>query len=203
MGLKEMKKNLIIEAALELFLEKSISDITIKDIAINIEVGEATIYRYFENKENIILLCAERLEKKVFDEYFDLSKYKTGYEKIVEFYNNYLYIFKSHPNYYRFINEFDAFMLSKSNINLDEYASIIDKFKDIFMDAYNEGISDNTISNIEDIEITYYATSKSLLELCKKEAIGIDLIRQDKMINKEKLIKKLIDITLNEFKKEV
>lgn len=203
MGLKEMKKNLIIEAALELFLEKSISDITIKDIATNIEVGEATIYRYFENKENIILLCAERLEKKVFDEYFDLSKYKTGYEKIVEFYNNYLYIFKSHPNYYRFINEFDAFMLSKSNINLDEYASIIDKFKAIFMDAYNEGISDNTISNIEDIEITYYATSKSLLELCKKEATGIDLIRQDKMINKEKLIKKLIDITLNEFKKEV
>ena len=36
-----------------------------------------------------------------------------------------------------------------------------------------------------------------------KEATGIDLIRQDKMINKEKLIKKLIDITLNEFKKEV
>lgn len=203
MGLKEMKKNLIIEAALELFLEESISDITIKDIATNIEVGEATIYRYFENKENIILLCAERLEKKVFDEYFDLSKYKTGYEKIVEFYNNYLYIFKSHPNYYRFINEFDAFMLAKSNVDLDEYASIIDKFKDIFMKAYNEGISDNTVSNIEDVEITYYATSKALLELCKKEATGIDLIRQDKMINKEKLIKKLIDITLNEFKKEV
>ena len=203
MGLKEMKKSLIIDSALNLFLEKSISEVTIKDIATNIEVGEATIYRYFENKENIIILCAEKLEKKVYDEYFDLSKFETGYEKLEEFYNNYLYIFENHPTFYRFINEFDAFTLAKRDIIIDEYETIIDKFKDLYMCAYNQGLADNTINYIEDVDTFYYATSKSLLELCKKESTGIDLVRQDKLIDKKKMIKRLIDITTNVFKKEV
>lgn len=201
MSLKEMKKNLIIEAALNLFLEKNISIVTIKDIANNVEVGEATIYRYFECKENIVLLCAELLEKKVY-EYFDLSKYDSGYKKIEGFYNNYLNIFNIHIEYYRFINEFDAFMIGKTNVDLEEYASLIDKFKNVFMLAYKEGLADNTIKEIDDIDVLYYSTSKALLELCKKESIGVDIVRQDKIIDKNKLIQKLIDIILITFKKE-
>ncbi len=203
MGLKEMKRNLIIESALNLFLEKSISEVTIKDIAQNIEVGEATIYRYFDNKENIIILCAEKLERLVFDEYFNLDKTKSGFDRIKDFYNNYLSIFVNHPTYYRFINEFDAFMLSKNNVNLEDYATIIDSFKDIFLTAYDDGVKDNTINKINDIETTYYATSKALLELCKKESTGINIVRQDSLIDKKRLIEKLIDIILITFKKEV
>jgi AcrR family transcriptional regulator len=203
MGLKELKKDLIIDSALNLFLEKNLSSVTIKDIALNIEVGEATIYRYFENKENIVILCAEKLEKKVYKEYFNLDKFNNGFEKIKEFYMNYLYIFIKHPSYYRFINEFDAFMLSKSGFDLNEYANIIDKFKDLFISAYNDGIKDNSIKEVNDIETIYYASSKALLELCKKESITVDIVRQDSLVNKKELISKLIDIILLTFKKEV
>ena len=202
MGLKEMKKNLIIEAALNLFLEKNISVVTIKDIATHIEIGEATIYRYFENKENIIILCAQLLEKRVYDTFTKLSNFNTGYEAIEGFFNIYLDIFDNHSEYFRFINEFDAFMLSRINYNLSEYESVIDKFKDIFIEAYKKGLNDNTVNEIDDIDTLYYASSKALLELCKKESTGVDIIRQDKLIDKKKLIKKLIDIILIVFKKE-
>ena len=87
MGLKDIKKDIIIGAALELFLQRDINSVTIKQIAEHIEVGEATMYRYFANKENIITLCAQKLEKNVFKEYFNLDEFRTGYSKMEEFYN--------------------------------------------------------------------------------------------------------------------
>ena len=195
-----MKRNLIIDEALKLFLEKSITDVTIKDIASKIEIGEATIYRYFENKENLVFLCAEKLGKLVYEKYFNLSRFETGYQKIEEFYKNYYYIFDNNPSYFRFILQFDNLYLPKNNLNIEEYESLVDSFHNIFMKAYSEGLNDNTIKEIEDIDVFYYSTSKALLELCKKESMGIDLIKQDKLVDKKKIILKLIDIILSSFK---
>jgi hypothetical protein len=94
-------------------------------------------------------------------------------------------------------------MLSKSGFDLNEYANIIDKFKDLFISAYNDGIKDGSIKEVNDIETIYYASSKALLELCKKESITVDIVRQDSLVNKKELISKLIDIILLTFKKEV
>ena len=68
------------------------------------------------------------------------------------------------------------------------------------MKAYNEGLNDKTIKEIEDVDVFYYSTSKALLELCKKESMEIDLIKQDKLVDKKKIILKLIDIILSSFK---
>ena len=200
MGLKELKRDLIVNQALDIFMKRSISDVKIKDIASEIGVGEATIYRYFSTKDNLIMLCAQKLENIVYEKYFNLSKFHTGFEKIKEFYSNYLYIFNSHPEYYRFIQEFDSMVLP-NDYDKEEYESLVDKFYLVFIEAYNEGISDNSIKEIKDIDIFYYSTSKSLLELCKKESIEIDLLRQDKIIDKKKIIQKLIDIFLLTFKR--
>ena len=51
MGLKELKNNFIIDVAASLFLERSISSVTIKDIAERAEVGEMTVYRHFQKKK--------------------------------------------------------------------------------------------------------------------------------------------------------
>ena len=51
MSLKEAKFNFVVEVATNLFMQKSINDVTIKDIAEKAGVGEATIYRYFSKKE--------------------------------------------------------------------------------------------------------------------------------------------------------
>lgn len=200
MSIKEMKMDFIIENALSLFLKDSISAVTIKDIANSIEIGEATIYRYFENKDNLMNLCAHRLEKKVFDEYFSSKENKTGYEMISNFYNNYLTIFMSHPEYFRFINEYDAYLLSKMIKPSSEYENLISKFHNLYIIIYKKGLNDKTINNIDDIDTYYYATSKALLELCKKESIGFNLVKEDSKTSGEKIIRRLINIILEELK---
>lgn len=92
MGFKDLKTKYLVDVATKLFLKRGINDVTIKDIASEAEIGEATIYRHFAKKQNIVLASALTLKEKVFKGYFDLSKGKTGFEKVEIFYSSYLSI---------------------------------------------------------------------------------------------------------------
>ncbi len=47
MSLKDLKIKFVVDVATNLFLQDSINTVTIKDIAVAADIGEATIYRYF------------------------------------------------------------------------------------------------------------------------------------------------------------
>ena len=128
MSLKQAKFNFVVEVATNLFMQKSINDVTIKDIATEAGVGEATIYRYFAKKEAIVLACVMLLQNNVSSKYFMLSQGKTGYEKLEIFYNSYLEIFKDNPDYFYFIKEFDAYMYTQHPSSLKTYEKEIDKY---------------------------------------------------------------------------
>ena len=74
MSLKEAKIKFVVDVATNLFQQHSINTVTIKDIAEEAGIGEATIYRYFSNKENIIMACINKLMETVARDYFKLSK---------------------------------------------------------------------------------------------------------------------------------
>ena len=201
MSLKELKNNFIIDVAASLFLERSISSVTIKDIAERAEVGEMTVYRYFQKKTNIVLAVVLKLEKQIIDSYFDLSEGKTGFEKLQKFYNSYISIFEDKPHYYQFIKEFDLYMYENGSQELLEgYQAELDAFKVAFLQAYEEGRQDNSVREINDISTFYFATTHSLLELCKKLSFKDGLLSQDLKIGKVEEIKVLVNIILNQLK---
>ena len=201
MSLKELKNNFIIDVAASLFLERSISSVTIKDIAERAEVGEMTVYRYFQKKTNIVLAVVLKLEKQIIDSYFDLSEGKTGFEKLQKFYNSYISIFEDKPHYYQFIKEFDLYMYENGSQELLEgYQAELDAFKVAFLQAYEEGRQDNSVKEINDISTFYFATTHSLLELCKKLSFKDGLLSQDLKIGKVEEIKVLVNIILNQLK---
>jgi AcrR family transcriptional regulator len=59
--LKQAKYDLVIENSKNLILKKGINNLTITDIAREIGVGEATIYRYFQTKVNLAIEIDIRL----------------------------------------------------------------------------------------------------------------------------------------------
>lgn len=202
MGFKDAKIGFVLGVAENLFMTRNISDVTIKDIADEAGVGEATVYRYFKTKNNIVIQCAMNLGKGVFEEYFELSKGKTGLEKLDIFYNAYLKIFKKSPGHFYFIKEFDAFMCSRGEVSLLEYeTSLVSQFKDIFMEAYELGLKDGTVKEIKNIDVFYFSTTHSLLELCKKLSMKKGILEQDKALKKTGEIKCLISIILNTLQK--
>lgn len=191
--------DVIISDACDLFLSRSVNDVTISDIAEKSEVGVATVYRYFSTKKNILEKCAIKLQLKVYEDYFKLTG-ESGYEKIKKFYFGYLEVFKKHPEFYRFINEFDAFMTIENNVKLEEYSKGLDLFLDEFNKTYQEGLKDGSIKSVEDIHAFYYSTTHAMLELCKKLSAKVCIVKQDERIKSDDEIRILAEIILSALK---
>ena len=200
MNLREAKFKFVVDIATNLFMQKSINDVTIKDIAEEAGIGEATIYRYFSKKETIVLACAMYLQTQVTQNYFRLEEGKTGYEKLEIFYNSYADIFKNRPDYFYFIREFDAFMYNQNQAILKDYEKAVDTYRDTFMQAYNLGLEDGTINPVKNVETFYFSTTHSLMELCKKLSVNKALLTQDKSARKNAEVACLVKIILNSLK---
>ena len=196
---KHAQEIVMAEETTKLFFERSINEVTIKDIANHIGVGEATIYRHYKTKFNIVLSVANYLMNKVFSQYFNFEQGNTGYEKIAEFYRSFLNIYKDNCAYYKFISEFDAFLMNNNEKTATSYEAGIEQFKNKFDEIYQLGLKDGSVKEIKDIDIFYYSTTHALLELCKKLA-NKDIISQDAKIDKAREIEVLIETILYRFK---
>ena len=200
MSLKDVKINFLVDIATDLFMCRSIPEVTIKDIAVSAQVGEATIYRYFGKKQSLVVRSAMKLQQAVNADYFKLEQGKTGYEKVEIFYLSYLSIFNSHPEFYKFINDFDAFMGGDDSNAINPYESIVGQYEKEYMKAYEQGLKDGSIQKQSDIKMFYFSTTHALLELCKKLSIKKAVLTQDTKIEKASEIKCLIYIILSSLK---
>ena len=196
MSLKDAKINFLVDTATQLFMSRSIGEVTIKDIAVDAQVGEATIYRYFNNKQNIVIQAAMKIQNVVSSDFFKLEKGKNGFEKLKVFYESYYEIFVKHPSFYKFLNEFDAFVSIEDSSIINPYESAIDAYKNFYMDAYELGLKDGTVKKQKDIEMFYFSTTHALLELSKKLAFKKAVLNQDTKIEKPTELLCLIDIIL-------
>ena len=197
MGFKDLKRDYIIDSAKKLFLNKSISEITIKDISAVSDLGEATIYRYFSNKENLVIAVSISIQQDILSVPFT-NEEKNGLEQIRDFFEVFKNIFIEHKNYFKFIAEFDTIYLN--NIKNKEYSLGLDVFYDLFMRAYDLGLKDKSIKEVNDIKLYYYTCTHSLLELCKKLASTESELKQDQEVSKIDEIEYLISLFISVLK---
>ena len=197
MGFKDLKRDYIIDSAKKLFLNKFISEITIKDISAVSDIGEATIYRYFSNKENLVIAVSISIQQDILSVPFT-NEEKNGLEQIRDFFEVFKNIFIEHKNYFKFIAEFDTIYLN--NIKNKEYSLGLDVFYDLFMRAYALGLKDKSIKEVKDIKLYYYTCTHSLLELCKKLASTESELKQDQEVSKIDEIEYLISLFISVLK---
>lgn len=200
MTIMDAKRNFVIDAATKLFLERSVSSVTIKDIAKASGLGEATVYRYFSGRGELIIACAMKLSGQVEQIFIDHQNMRDGYCRIARFYEAYLKIYTESPELYRFLQGFDAYCIGEGVDSLEEYSDILDRFRDAFISAYSDGLSDGTVKETDDIETFYYSTTHALLELCKKLASERRITRWDGSVDSASEVRVLIDIILSYIK---
>ena len=199
MGFKDLKRDYIVESAKKLFLSSSISEITIKDISSVSGIGEATIYRYFNNKENLVIAVSLSIQKDILKVQF--IENGSGLSQIQNFFNLFRNIYVENKNYFKFIAEFDTVYLKNiKNKENKEYSLGLDAFLDIFMKAYELGLKDKSIKEVPNIKLYYYTCTHSLLELCKKLASSESELKQDKAVSKVAEIEYLISLFISVLK---
>lgn len=193
--LKDARRKIIVESALDLYLSRSIGAVTMADVANDVGVGEASLYRYFGKKQNLVIEAAVLLWQRASAEFLKIND-GNGFDNLAAFYNTFLEVYKEHKEFYNFIYEFDLLILGDVDADVGEYDEQFVKFKEIFDNAYKKGLSDGSVRDIENPDVFYFATTHALLNLCKKLSFAGELIHQDSLISKEDEIGQIIKLIL-------
>lgn len=119
---KEQRRTEIIDAAEKLFFSRGYDNVSMKDIAGEVELSKATLYLYFENKEELffaIVLRGIQILYKLVKEGF--NKEKTGIKKIEAFKNAYTGFINEYSNYFKAYNYLQSGRFDLTDILNSDY----------------------------------------------------------------------------------
>ena len=198
----------VIRISAELFLEKGIADVKMTDIAEKCGLGVATLYRHFSTKTGVLIAAVTYMWgeiREMFRDVFDSDIFlrQTGLKQMTDLMRMYGVLYNAHKDFLRLVAEFDAFILREHvpKEELVEYDRSIINFYPIFERAYQAGLADGTVREVENFPLLYRTIAHSLMELSKKLVQG-ELIPSDNFENAEAEIAAFIDIASNYFRKK-
>lgn len=196
--LQKTRYKAIVKETKNLFLEQGIDAVTMADIASNLSVGEATLYRYFGKKQTLMIDVATMLWQDIYGVLEKKPLQTTGYDNLKFFFNYFLEIFQNNPEFFRFIDEFDVKItqLEIASDELKNYEKAILKFKEMFDTFFKMGVLDKTVNKDIDKDIFYYTTNHALIGLCKKLSTKSHMLEYECQIQESKQIECLIQICL-------
>ncbi len=117
---KAIKREAIIQAAIEVFSKKGFQAATISEIAQRASVADGSIYQYFKNKEDLFFCIPVEKTKEFRAELeLHLQGISGAFNKIRKFVWYFLYYFKTNPDYGRILML--EMRVSKSFVKTDTY----------------------------------------------------------------------------------
>ena len=128
----------ILEAALELFGQRGFEATTVSAICEAAGVSEATLYEYFESKEQVLFSIAERYTRREFERLGDLRDYiRDPREKLRVVIQAYLEFYERNPLYTSV-----ALLTLKANRNFTQSAAyeVVRKASRPIVEAFQEGV---------------------------------------------------------------
>ncbi|MGB9927218.1 MAG: TetR/AcrR family transcriptional regulator [Methanosarcina sp.] len=143
---KEQRKTEIIDAAERLFFSRNYEDVSMDEIAHEVELNKATIYLYFKNKETLfatIVLRGIQILKEKYTEY--MEKQVPGIVKVALMGQAYYQYSQEYPDYLRMIHFYGSERFSKENPCTAEIGKGYGTCRMMLRDAIQEGIDDGTI----------------------------------------------------------
>lgn len=202
----------IIECTFGLFSENGIENISMNDIAAASKIGVASLYRYFQTKEELaieVAIYAWNLELAVFNEVFTSEKYGslTGFEQLKELLEVFADALVTQRSFFSFIYYFDSFIKKEkvSAEKLREYERTILGTNTIVVQALDKGIADGSISfkgsknavlSGASTQEMFITMMHSLFCLAQKLSISGDLLAMDEIVEARKQIEILINMLL-------
>lgn len=143
---KEQRKVGIIDAAERLFFSRRYEDVTMDDIAREVELNKATIYLYFTNKETLFATIVLRGIQILQEKYMEcMGKQVPGIVKVALMGQAYYLFSREYPDYLRLIHFYGSDRFSKENPYTAEIGKGYGSCRLILQGAIQEGIDDGTI----------------------------------------------------------
>ena len=201
-SIKLRRRETMIKSAVRCFCEKGIERTALSDIAAYAQVGEATLYRYFSTKENLVMDCGIDFWQSACTYYK-----RTAEDKQYQNKNGLLQVeallccteklFWEKKEKFKFLHDLDAFLVSHriEAEKLQEYEALIAYPRPILCDAIEKGKRDGSIACTAPTEELYYTLTHTILSLLEKLAGIGAILSSDNAVTEEKrmiLLRKLL-----------
>lgn len=174
MGIKERKKReyedrkaSILKAAEKVFFEKGLDAATIEDIAAEAELAKGTIYRYFKDKEELILtitLKAARIFNSIGDK--EIAACRSTWEKMAAAIKSYLIFYHDYPDYFFLFFSWDNIKIDFNSAPAGsiraEYLKATEAMQLAFLKIIEKGIEEGTIRQIDNPQKTLFIFMNTL-----------------------------------------
>ena len=187
--LKNARIERILLSAFSLFSHTGIDAIAMTDIAKNAEIGVASLYRYFETKDEIAIrtaIWAWENQKKMILPILDDSGYynKNGISQLEEIFDLFFKLYQNVPDFFRYIYFFDAYIVCQKidAERLIPYQAVIESVQKIISDAIFKGIEDGSINSefkSHEKEL-YYSLMHTLFSATQKLSLSGKMLKMDK-----------------------
>lgn len=183
--MQERRKKIIM-TAFHLFCERGIEDVPLTEIAKKAEVGETTIYRYFDNKLTLVLEAFIKLwdtimshvEKSV--ENAENYQSLTGYEQIAIWIESFRQLYINNADFILFSYEAKLYLLRhKIKLNQFQQDTLMYAVKGPCLAALEKGKKDGSIPIKENCEDVFFAMWGSIRGYIVKIVIYNELYDED------------------------
>lgn len=201
MGKREEKKELIIEKAREIFLDKGLFNTVMDDIAGEVGLTRRTLYRYFETKEDLAYETTIQLlnewnafHREVFKQLSGsgIRQFEHFLTKLIDYMDERIKVMK-------YLGEFDFYFKDEkvakpSSESMLKFDSIILESDGLLTQLIERGINDGSIKKDIDVKLMVTTISNVLWSFGQRIAIRGEIIEEESGIRGIDLIKKQVDI---------
>lgn len=208
-GQKNARIERILLAAFSLFSHNGFDAIAMTDIAKEAEIGVASLYRYFETKDEIAIRTAmwawESQKKLIMPILNDTGYYaKSGIEELEEIFDLFCKLFQNEPDFFRYIYFFDAYIVCQKidSERLLPYQEVIQSVQTLIGNAIHKGIEDGSISkDYKDNEKQlYFSLMHTLFSVTQKLTLTGKMLKMDETNDGVQQLKLLGQILLGGIK---
>lgn len=196
---KELRKEAILSAAVEVMLENGLYGLNLDLVAKKAELAKGTLYLYFKSKEEILGSLTTKARKLIFNEFLKINNEDIDpIQKLKKLlYSNYIFSIEQ-PLYY------DLLSLYEANHSLNEEEELYKSSEDIsflvykmILDAQEKGKIRDDINAME-MTMNLWASTVGTLQLIKVRGA---LVKEKFGLESESLFNSFVEIFLKGIRK--
>lgn len=200
---KQEKYDHILDVGFKLFAERGIGQVILPEVAKAADVGNATLFRYFPTKTDLVVAIATRKWQEFIEWHNSLltleeTQNLTGAEYLKFFLDSFLELYRNHKDILRFNYDFNSFVRSAewTDEQKQPYLQMVDALSRQFHDLYERGTKDGTL-NAEIPEQTMFSSVfHIMLAAITRYAVGLAVVNES---NTESELIMLSKMMLKEF----
>ena len=175
----EVTRQLILETAFRLFAENTIEKITMADVAKDVGIGVATVYRYYSTKQTLVLAVSTWVWKQYLDEALQTldAQENTAAARFAFYLDVFLSLYHNHRDVLRFNQFFNVYLGKERDVSKEAMAPYLSMVEDVLLPRFERLLQrarlDHTMRTDVSAEELMFTSLHLMLAAVTRYAVGL------------------------------